>query len=44
MTYEEKTICEEKTNSVTDKVVYANEEWYGNKYKRYYFQIKKIFL
>jgi hypothetical protein len=26
MTYEEKTICEEKTNSVTDKVVYANEE------------------
>ncbi|WP_196229443.1 leucine-rich repeat domain-containing protein [Butyrivibrio fibrisolvens] len=26
MTSEEKTICEEKTNSVTDKVVYANEE------------------
>ena len=26
MTYEEKTKCEEKTNSVTDKVVNANEE------------------
>lgn len=26
MTSEEKAICEEKTNSVTDKVVYANEE------------------